>query len=146
MACPNKYQKSSLRAYNQSEQNFSTSGNIVFSNIAYTSGTSISCAANSDTIYLKTNGLYYITIDVVMANGTANTDTIVQMYANGALVPAALVETTLTTTTDFQDGTISAVIPVDGCNCPCMSKAITFKVSGTTALIEGVNVNVIRLA
>ena len=83
MACPTKYQKSSLRAYNSTEQAFTTPGNIKFSNIGYISGASISLKENSDTVYLRTNGLYYITIDVIMSNATAATDTTVQLYVDG---------------------------------------------------------------
>lgn len=147
MACSSKYQKSSLRAYNQNEQSFTTPGNITFTNISYQSGTSINYTVNTDTIYLKTPGLYYIALDVIMGNGTAETDTAVQMYVNGTINPSALTEATITATTDFQPGTVSAVVPVSGCCCPCsQGTAITFRVTGTTATIEGANVNVIRLA
>ena len=69
-----------------------------------------------------------------MSNATAATDTTVQLYIDGNEVAGALTEATLTTNTDFQAGTISAIIPV------------TFRVLGTTPQIEGVNLNVFRLA
>lgn len=148
MTCPNKYQKSSLNVYNTSEQSFKTTpGNIVFSNIGYQSGVSIKAKENSDTIYLKSNGLYYITADILMSNETGASDTIVQMYADGALVPGAMTMATLTLTTDIDTGTISALIPVNKCGCPCMcGKTITFQASGTTPVIQGINVNVIKIA
>ena len=147
MACPTKYQKSSLRAYNSTEQAFTTPGNIKFSNIGYISGTSISLKENSDTIYLRTNGLYYITIDVIMSNATAATNTTVQLYVDGDEVTGALTEATLTTNTDFQAGTISAVIPVNSICCSCgKGIPVTFRVLGTTPQIEGANLNIFRLA
>ena len=147
MTCPTKYQKSSLRAYNSTEQTFTTPGNIKFSNIGYISGTSISLKENSDIVYLRTNGLYYITIDVIMSNATAATDTTVQLYVDGDEVAGASTEATLTTDTDFQAGTISAVVPVNNICCPCgKGIPVTFRVLGTTPQIEGVNLNVFRLA
>ena len=96
---------------------------------------------------MRTNGLYYITIDVIMSNATAATDTTVQLYVDGNEVAGASTEATLTTDTDFQAGTISAVIPVNSICCPCgKGVPVTFRVLGTTPQIEGVNLNVFRLA
>ena len=82
-----------------------------------------------------------------MSNATAATDTIVQMYVDGDEVAGAVTEATLATDADFQTGTISAVIPVNSICCPCgKGIPVTFRVSGTTPQIEGVNLNVFRLA
>ena len=59
----------------------------------------------------------------------------------------ASTEATLTTDTDFQAGTISAVISVNSICYPCgKGLPVTFRVLGTTPQIEGVNLNVFRLA
>lgn len=146
MACPNRYQKSSLRAYNLVEQDFPSPSSIVFSTIRYKSGISIEFTENTSAIYLKKPGLYYITLDVGLTNETANTETMVQMYKDGAEVAGAVATATITATGDEIPTTISAVVPVEG-SCPCAGgSVITFRVSGTTAAIVDANVNVIKLA
>ena len=52
-----------------------------------------------------------------MSNATAATDTTVQLYVDGDEVAGTSTEATLTTDTDFQAGTISAVIPVNSICC-----------------------------
>ena len=82
-----------------------------------------------------------------MSNATAATNTTVQLYVDGDEVTGALTEATLTTNTDFQAGTISAVIPVNSICCSCgKGIPITFRVLGTTPQIESANLNIFRLA
>lgn len=141
-----KYQKSSIRAYNTSEQTFATSGKIIFTDIGYKSGVSIDANAGSSIINLKTAGLYYVTLDVVMSNTTADTDVSVQIYKDGVAIEGALTEATITAANDLEPGTVSAVVPV-GCGCSCSNDVqITFVVTGTTSVITNANVNVIKLA
>lgn len=145
MACINKYQKSSLRAYNTATQSI---GNVIFSNIGYQSGVSISLTAGSDTIYLKNPGLYYITADIDLSNSTAATNTSVQMYINGVALAGALTEATIITAGDVEPGSIAAVVPVSPQeSCPCgKGLPVTFVISGTTATIENINVVIIKMA
>ena len=82
-----------------------------------------------------------------MSNATAATDTTVQLYVDGDEVAGTSTEATLTTDTDFQAGTISAVIPVNSICCSYgKGIPVIFRVLGTTPQIEGVNLNVFRLA
>lgn len=143
MTCANKYQKSSLRAYNTATQSI---GNATFSNIGYKSGVSIDLTAGSDTIYLKNPGLYYVTADVDLSNTTAATASSVQMYVNGVALAGALTEATIITAGDVEPGSIAAVVPV-GTQCCCsQGTAITFVISGTTATIQNINVIIIKMA
>lgn len=146
MTCPNKYQKSSLMAYNTAEQ--TTGNNIKFTNISYQSGISINFTEGSDTIYLKNPGLYCVDIDIIMSNTTATTNSIVQMYINGVALAGGLTEATITASGDMVPGSISALIPVGPqCNCNCdRGVPITFVISGTTATVEGVNIVVMKIA
>lgn len=146
MACPNKYQKSSLMAYNSTEQ--TTGNNIKFTNISYQSGVSINLTEGSDTIYLKSPGLYYVDIDIIMSNTTATTASIVQMYINGVALAGGLTEASITATGDFVPGSISALVPVGTqCQCACNKGVpVTFVISGTTATVEGVNIVVMKIA
>lgn len=144
MNCPNKYQKSSLMAYNTSTQ--TTGNNIKFANISYQSGISIKFTAGSDTIYLQKPGLYYISVDLELSNTTATTASIVQMYINGVSVAGGLAQATITAAGDTIPGSITALVPVPPqCNCS-NGIPITFVISGTTATIENVNVVVMKIA
>lgn len=144
MVCPNKYQKSSLMAYNATEQ--TTGNNIKFTTIAYESGTSIKFVAGSDTIYLKNPGLYYISVDLGLSNTTATTASIVQMYVNGVALAGGLAQATITAAGDTIPGSISALVPV-GPQCNCSKGVpITFVISGTTATVENVNIVVMKIA
>ena len=144
MACPNKYQKSSLMAYSTISQ--ATGNNIKFANISYQSGVSIKFTEGSDTIYLKNPGLYYVTVDLEMSNTTATTASIVQMYINGVALAGGLAQATITAAGDTIPGAISALVPVPP-QCSC-SKGIpvTFVISGTTATVENVNIVVMKIA
>lgn len=143
MACINKYQKSSLRAYNTATQSI---GNATFSNIGYQSGVSINLTAGSDTIYLKNPGLYYITADVDLSNSTAATASTVQMYVNGVALAGALTEATIITAGDVEPGSIAAVVPVGSQYCCSQGIPITFVISGTTATVQNINVVAIKIA
>lgn len=145
MTCPNKYQKSSLMAYNTSSQ--TTGNNIKFANISYQSGVSIKFTEGSDTIYLKNPGLYYVTADLEMSNTTATTASIVQMYINGVALAGGLAQATITAAGDTIPGAISALVPVPPqCNCSSYGVPITFVISGTTATVENVNVIIMKIA
>ncbi len=143
MACINKYQKSSLRAYNTTAQSI---GNATFSNIGYQSGVSINLTAGSDTIYLKNPGLYYITVDVDLSNSTAATASTVQMYVNGVALAGALTEATIITAGDVEPGSIAAVVPVGSQCCCSQGTPITFVISGTTATVQNINIVVVKIA
>lgn len=143
--CPNRYQKSSLMAYNVAEQ--TTGNNIKLSNISYQSGVSINFSAGSDTIYLKNPGLYYLAADLVLSNSTATTATTVQLYINGVALAGGLTEATITAAGDLIPGSITALIPVS--TCPCNNGGgtpITFVISGTTATVQNINVTVMKIA
>lgn len=145
MNCPNRFQKSSLMAYNTTSQ--TTGNNIKFANISYESGVSIGFAAGSDTICLKNPGLYYISVDLGLSNTTATTASIVQMYINGVALAGGLAQATITAAGDTIPGSITALVPVPPqCNNCSPGIPITFVISGTTATIESVNVVVMKIA
>lgn len=145
MNCPNKFQKSSLMAYNTTSQ--TTGNNVKFANVSYESGISIGFAAGGDTIYLKNPGLYYISVDLELSNSTATTASIVQMYVNGVALAGGLTQATITAAGDTIPGSITALVPVPPqCNkCSC-GIPITFVINGTTATVENVNIVVMKIA
>lgn len=145
MNCPNKFQKSSLMAYNTTSQ--TTGNNVKFANVSYESGISIGFAADGDTIYLKNPGLYYISVDLELSNSTATTASIVQMYVNGVVLAGGLTQATITAAGDTIPGSITALVPVPPqCNkCSC-GIPITFVINGTTATVENVNIVVMKIA
>lgn len=145
MNCPNKFQKSSLMAYNTTSQ--TTGNNVKFANVSYESGISIGLAAGGDTIYLKNPGLYYISVDLELSNSTATTASIVQMYVNGVALAGGLAQATITAAGDTIPGSITALVPVPPqCNkCSC-GIPITFVINGTTATVENVNIVVMKIA
>lgn len=142
--CPNRYQKSSLMAYNAAEQ--TTGNNAKFAAVTYQSGVSINFTAGSDTIYLQNPGLYYVAVDVVFGNTTAATASNLQMYVNGVALAGALTEATIIAAGDSEPGSITAVVPVPP-QCPC-SKGIplTFVIGGTTATIKIINITIMKIA
>jgi len=134
-------------ACNTNEQAITTGSNLVFPTVTYQSGISINYTPGTNTIYLTTPGLYQISLDVVITNETENTETTVQMYKDGVLIPGALAEVTVTAIGDLHPGHIEAVVASQGCPCPCnKSTAITFVVTGTTPAISNANVVVVKIA
>lgn len=143
MVCANKYQKSSLRAYNTSTQN---AGKAILSNIGYQSGVSIGLDAGSDTIHLKNPGLYYINADVTLSNTAATSVSAFQIYVNGVALEGALTQATIIAAEDVESSSVGAVIPV-GTQCCCsQGVSITFVISGTTATIQNLNVTAMKIA
>lgn len=138
----NCYKKSTLNAYNISEQILTVNENLDFTNSVKT-GVSIEYINGSSTITINRPGLYLVNFNAI-AGGNGNV--IVKLQDNGEDVKGAVAGSSSTAATDIVNLSFNTLIDVaPSCNCVKNNAVLTVLNAGVDANYINANITVTKL-
>ena len=138
----NCYKKSTLDAYNISEQTLTINENLDFTNSVKT-GVSIEYINGSSAITINRPGLYLVNFNAI---GGGKGNVIVKLQENGEDVRGAVAGASSAATTDIVNLSFSALIDVaPSCNCIKNDSVLTVLNAGVDANYINANITVTKL-
>lgn len=140
------YQKSSVTAWNATNQTLLQNGTVTLANSKNT-GCSIRFVAGGSSFNLLKPGLYYIDVSASgVESGTAGTISL-QLFLNGNPVSGALSSANSSAVTDIESLSFSKLIEIKP-TCPmnCDTNTLTIVNTGVGATYSNINVNLFKLA
>lgn len=144
MSCNNRYKKSTLNAYSQSNLTVETDGLLSFANFKET-GCSIRFNGGTS-INVDKPGLYQVIFNANAAESAAAGNIAVQLYRNGMEVPGAIAEAESGETTDIENLAFSTIVEVPpSCCCVDNDTILTVVNIGVSAVYSNANISVVKL-
>lgn len=143
MSC-NRYRKSTLNAYTQSNQAVAANGLIPFANFKRT-GESIRFNGGTS-VNIDKPGLYQVIFNGIVSETTTAGNVILQLHRNGIAVPGAIAEAQSGSATDIENLAFATIIEVSpSCCCVDNDSVLTVVNTGVGATLANANITVVKL-
>lgn len=144
------YQKSTLDCANNASQTVATGANINLGTNNISTGVSISHQNNTDTVNLTRCGIYLVSFNADVVQGSSGGTVQANLFRNGVFVVGGQSTAVSTSATDIETISFVKLISVQP-TCPCSDNAVTaipltFVNNGISATYSNVNVVVVKLA
>lgn len=141
----NRYKKSTLRAWNLTDQTAAENENLQFTNSQKT-GCAIRFANGTGSVTIEKPGIYQIDFNAVASEDGTVGNIIAQLQKNGENVKGAFAEANSAATTAVVNLAFSTIIEIPQ-SCACINNAavLTVENAGVAALYTNANIIVTKL-